>query len=75
MVHLVQKTRAKNSHAWAPLRAADEALLNKVLVHNINRLDQGHLYPIGEHPGEQTISFALPGIEPWSPAPQAGTLP
>ncbi len=41
---------------------------------HIERLDQGHLYPLGEHPGD-TSSLPSPGIEPGSHASQAGTLP
>jgi hypothetical protein len=41
----------------------------------IERLDQGHLYPLGEHPGGQTVSLPLPEIEHWSPVKHAGTIP
>jgi hypothetical protein len=39
------------------------------LVDIIERLDQGYLNPSG-----QTVNMASPGIEPGSPALQAGTL-
>jgi hypothetical protein len=34
---------------------------------SMERLDQGHLYPLEEHPGGQTLSFSPPGIEPEEP--------
>ncbi len=39
------------------------------------RLDQGHLYSLGEHPGGQTLSLPIPKFEPGSPASlaRAGT--
>ncbi len=45
------------------------------ICHFIERLDQGHLYPLGEHPGGQTIGLPPPRIVPGLSASQAGTLP
>jgi hypothetical protein len=36
----------------------------------IERLDQSHLSPLGEHPGRQTFRLPPPRIEPRSPASQ-----
>ncbi len=46
-----------------------------LIASTIQRLDQGRLFPPGEHPGGQTLSLPPPEIEPGSTASQAGTQP
>jgi hypothetical protein len=39
----------------------------KCEILGIESLDQGHLYPSGEHLGRQTLFMPPPGIEPGMP--------